>query len=97
MEQKHHGSGFMNGFILGAIVGAAIVFFLFTEKGRKLLRTITEEGLDGASELHDLLAEDMDEEEYESTREPVQSVETGEPADASHHSSKKRFFRGVKK
>lgn len=107
-DNKNHGGGFMHGFLLGAIVGAAVVFFLFTEKGKRLLRTITEEGLEGAGELRDLLSEEMDEYEeeldepaYTRTEEkpqPVRTVETNESPVATHTSSRpKRFFRGVKR
>lgn len=73
MEKQHHhdhqGGGFMNGFLLGAIIGAAVVFFLFTEKGKKLLKTISEEGIEGFADLKDLVQEEMyeNEEEYESS------------------------------
>jgi len=68
MDRDHHhghGGGFMNGFIFGIIIGAAVVFFLFTDKGKRLLKTITEEGIEGFEDLKDLVGEEMEDEEPE--------------------------------
>ena len=62
-HHDHGGSGFFNGFLLGAIIGAAVVFFLFTEKGKKLLNTILEEGSEGFGQLQDILDEEFEEED----------------------------------
>lgn len=54
MEKNNHNSnGFGNGFLLGCIVGAAVVFVLFTKKGKKLLKALTEEGIEGISGLEE--------------------------------------------
>ena len=63
-QHHNHGGSFMNGFLMGAIIGAAVVFFLFTEKGKKLLQTIIEEGSEGFSELREFIEEEMDEEDF---------------------------------
>lgn len=55
------GGKFMNGLIWGALIGAGLVFLLGTKKGKKLLRYLTEEGLEGASALSDLIEEVEDE------------------------------------
>ncbi len=106
-ENHHHGNGFMNGFLLGAIIGAAVVFFLFTEKGKKLLKTITEEGIEGFADLKDLVQEEMDDEEYEGDGEyqedqhvtPVYHQPREASLESLHHSPSKvkRFFRGIKR
>lgn len=44
-------SKFGSGFVLGSIIGAGAVFLLGTKKGKKLLKTLTEEGFDSVSEL----------------------------------------------
>lgn len=62
-HHDHHDNGFFSGFLLGAIIGAAVVFFLFTDKGKKMLKTITEEGLEGFADFRDLIDEEMDEED----------------------------------
>ena len=51
-------NGFGNGFLLGAILSGAAVFLLGTKKGKKLLKTLTEEGIEGISDLEDFLFED---------------------------------------
>lgn len=38
------GNNFFSGFLLGALVGAAIVFLLGTKKGKRILKAISEEG-----------------------------------------------------
>lgn len=50
-ENNHFGSGVM----LGSILGAGAVFFLGTKKGKKLLKVLTEEGLEGVNEIAGLL------------------------------------------
>lgn len=46
------GSGrFSDGFVLGALVGGAAIFLLGTKKGNKILKTITDEGLDGLTDI----------------------------------------------
>ena len=97
MENKHSngGGGFMNGLLLGILIGAALVFFLGTKKGKELLRTITEEGLEDFSELKEYFTEEeMDDEEMESSSEAPKEVRVVE-----HHVIRpaKRFFRGVKR
>ncbi len=53
---NHHGSG--GGFIAGALIGAAAVFFLATPKGNKMLKHLMENGFENFSQyFHD---EDMD-------------------------------------
>lgn len=69
---NNHNNGFSNGFLLGLIVGAALVFLLGTEKGKKIVKAITENGLDKMDEIRDLLEESMEEieDEYEQPVEP---------------------------
>lgn len=102
---------FSDGFLLGLLVGGAAVFLLGTKKGNKILHALTEEGLDG---LTDLL-ETMEEKEVvpraikkaEKVVDDVSSVveeKVEEKFDgssksngASHDSSsRKRFFRKAK-
>lgn len=98
-HDHHHAGGFGNGFLIGCIVGAAVIFFLFTKRGKELLRTITEEGIEGVEEFKELLDMDGDDEEYEeSPRERVDHVVTKtETAIAPLKKTAKRFFRGVPK
>lgn len=66
-NESHQGGNFFQGFLFGAIVGGSIVFLLGTKKGKKLLKTITEEGMDNISNIGELVEDEI--EEYE--EEPV--------------------------
>ena len=96
-HDHHHGGGFGNGFLIGFIIGAAVIFFLFTKRGKELLKTITEEGIEGVEEFKELLDSDVEEEEYDEA--PEQKVEKviakTEEVVAPLKRSAKRFFRGV--
>lgn len=92
-NHNHQSSGFMNGLMLGIIIGAALVFFLGTKKGRQLLQTITDEGLEDIGELKALLNDEMDAEEEEAATEIPQHAE----AEFTPSISKvKRFFKRKK-
>ncbi|EKD87159.1 MAG: hypothetical protein ACD_37C00024G0003 [uncultured bacterium] len=42
---NHQGGRFMDGFILGLLVGGIAVFLFGTEKGKKVLKVLKEEGV----------------------------------------------------
>lgn len=92
----------MNGFLIGVIVGAALVFLLATKKGKRLLSAISEEGLDNIADLVGEV-EDGFEEEEELPKESVveSSKEEIKPKVHSNGETKKsptrRFFKGVPK
>src|SRR3989344_2421658 len=90
-KQSGGGNGFLAGLILGVVIGAAIVFFLFTKKGKDIIKTITDEGLDKISDLESIL-EDTSEDILDT--ENV-SEEKTKPIHVVHHVSghAKRFFR----
>ncbi len=106
MEKNNHkGPGFMNGLFLGIIIGAAIVFLIGTKKGKKILKMLTESGIEGVSDLEEMLSEQEDEGDYEQeysaegeelTPTPIQTVHREEVKQAIHRPLK-RFFRGIKK
>ncbi len=50
-NESRQGGNFFQGFLWGAIIGGGIVFLLGTKKGKRLLKTITEEGLDNISDI----------------------------------------------
>lgn len=89
-QQHDHSGSFMNGFLMGAIIGAAVVFFLFTEKGKKLLETIIAEGSDGFSELQALIQEEMDDEDED---QPVETV--SKSVHAADHASREALKHTV--
>jgi gas vesicle protein len=96
-SQHHHGH--MNGFLLGVIVGAALVFLLATKKGKKILKLISEEGIES---LTDLLKDEDVEEVYAEDQVPEEpiiqpDVEVKQEQDAvSPKPKKKRFFKRKK-
>jgi gas vesicle protein len=55
-QNKHSNTGiFFNGFIIGLLVGAGIVLLLTTKKGKRILKSLTEEGFDKISNIDDLM------------------------------------------
>lgn len=60
-RNRDHNNGFMSGVMLGAILGGAGVFLLGTKKGNKILKILTEEGIDTLSEASELLSETYEE------------------------------------
>lgn len=63
MEQNGR---FSNGFILGLIIGGGVVFLLGTKTGKKLLKTFSEQGMEGLTELLEEadLGEEPEEEQF---------------------------------
>ena len=69
MNNNSGGNRFFDGFLWGAIIGGGIVFLLGTKKGKKLLKTISEEGVEG---LSNLLEEKIEQEEdFEEQKEAL--------------------------
>jgi len=88
------GSNFFSGFLLGFLIGGLVVFLLGTKKGKKILKTISEEGLDNLSNILEKTdgVSDLDEvyEEEEETA-PKRQVPTREDVGGKP----KRFFKGI--
>jgi len=89
-----HGGNFFSGFLLGFLIGGFVVFLLATKKGKKLLKTISEEGMDNLSNILEKTgeAENLDEvyeeeEEAAPKRQVIPREDVGEKP--------KRFFKGV--
>ena len=52
MDNNNQNEGkFLSGFLLGILVGGFVVFLLGTKKGKKLLKAISEDGMDNISSL----------------------------------------------
>lgn len=88
MNSNNSGGSFVNGFLWGAIIGAGVVFLLGTKKGKGLLKTITEEGLEGVSGLSELVEEYSGNEEEEKLEKGANGEKKGEA---------RRFFKGIPK
>lgn len=54
MESKNSHS-FFNGFVIGLIVGVGVALLFTTKKGKKILKSLSEEGLESVNGLDDLL------------------------------------------
>lgn len=66
MDSKRHG-GNLNVFVFGVLVGVAATLLLTTKKGRKLLKVLTDEGVDRLSQLENMVKDielEEDEDEY---------------------------------
>lgn len=60
MNDHHHhdsGSGFLNGLILGAVIGAGIALLLGTKKGKELANEASEKGLSLLDNFEETFAE----------------------------------------
>ena len=60
MSDHHHhdsGSGFLNGLILGAVIGAGIALLLGTKKGKELADEMSQKGLSLLDNFEDTFAE----------------------------------------
>ena len=69
---NNHSNKFFDGFLWGAIIGGGLVFFLSTKKGKKLLKTITEEGVEGLSEILEAQMDGGDLEDEEQIDEVIE-------------------------
>ena len=90
MEAKHGGK-FMNGFFWGMVFGALLFFLFGTKRGRKILKNLSEEGIDVFENLENMESQD----EYED------DVEESPRENGINHKQEstqtKRFFKGIKK
>lgn len=76
-DHRHHGgSGFFNGFVLGLLVGAGLVFLFGTSKGKKVLQMLLEQ-VEENTELADLLEipEGEEEEYFDAIEEEPEEVD----------------------
>lgn len=95
---NNNDSKFSNGFLLGLIIGAGIVFLLGTKTGKNLLKIISEQGLDGlASLLEEYDLSDLEEENIVEEEEPDLKEEIPSSNGNGHQATKKRFFRRLKR
>ena len=106
-DASGQGNNFLSGFLIGVLVGAAVVFLLATKKGRKLLKAISEEGIDNISNLLDEANKSgtsekmLDKTEdsngsYEETEDVAPKREFAVKEKAIEEKPKaRRFFRGI--
>ncbi len=101
-EHSSGGGGFSHGFLIGAIIGGALVFLLGTKKGKNLLKTITEEGLEVFSGFEDFIEDEADYEntqtampQKEKSHEEATSATNGSAVSSKEEDKPRRFFRRV--
>lgn len=56
-DDQRHGNGYMGGFVMGAFIGAAAVFFLGTKKGKRLAKVMHKQGGKTLKDLESLVTE----------------------------------------
>lgn len=71
VKKKMGNSRFSDGFLIGLLVGGAAVFLLGTKKGKDILKTLTEQGLEGLGEI----AKDLENEAKKETKIQLKRVE----------------------
>lgn len=89
MNDKHHHSG--NGFIAGLIVGIVLTLLFTTKIGRKIVKTLTEEGMGSLGDILDFDIED------EMSDEMLQEDSEAVSDEKSEANGKKRLFRNLRK
>jgi len=97
-NNNNSNSNFFSGFLLGLLVGGAIVFLLGTEKGKKLLKTISENGLGNNSNIFDDVnkSEDSDEATKKPRKENIQKREFAIKEQLIEEKPRvRRLFRGI--
>jgi len=106
MENNNGGNKFLNGFLLGALIGAGAVFLLSSKKGKQLLKTLSEEGLDDISNFlreEDMIEEDFGQDGATSVKDSQENQKQqngrseNNPIQAEKKPFVKRFFRGISK
>lgn len=89
---------FFNGFLLGALVGAFVVFLLGTKKGKKLLKAISQDGIDNIANILDEAGkseEERDKSEGQG-KDFAQEREIAIKEESIEEKPKvRRFFRGI--
>lgn len=96
-------SRFSDGLLVGMLVGGAAVFLLGTKKGNKVLKAITQDGMEGLTDIFDSLEEHQIvpravKKTEDIARDFVETVEEKIDPEApkTNGHSKKRFFRRAK-
>jgi hypothetical protein len=93
-EGKPSGNSFSS-FLLGVIVGGAIVFLLGTEKGKKILKIISEKGLSSISEILEEADKSVGLNEIEEGVEVAGETQLQVKEAVGEKPRARRFFRGV--
>lgn len=91
---NNSGSKFFDGFLWGAIIGGGVVFLLGTKKGKRLLKTVTEEGVEGLSEILEAqMGDDLSDEEIEESED--EEIETDSAEESTNGAAKNNLKKTV--
>lgn len=96
-------NNFFSGFLLGVLVGAAVVFLFGTKKGKKLLKAISEEGEGKISNILEKIEDTVDLEEETLEVSEDDRIKTAIPKKEiikkvvvqEKPKTARRFFRGI--
>lgn len=85
-NRQHSSGGFFNGFILGLLVGAGLVFLFGTSKGKRVLQMLLEQ-VEENTELSELLEipEGEEDEYFDAIEEEPEMRMEEEPKDEIRH------------
>jgi len=93
------GNNFLGGFLIGILVGAVIVFLLATKKGKKILKVISDDGLDNISNILEKANKAMDPDEMYDEEEREESAPQRQiiavKKNVEEQPKTRRFFRGI--
>lgn len=93
------GNNFLSGFLLGALVGAGIVFLFGTKKGKKILKAISEEGEGKISNILNKIENSVDLEDEFEDEEKIETIapkrEIAKKVVVEERPKARRFFRGI--
>lgn len=97
MEEKHSGK-FTSGLLWGLIVGGTLALLFSTKKGKKILREISEAGIEAIENLSNIETQEEHSVEESQVREspPDQELESLEKKD-NGEKKVRRFFKGIKR
>lgn len=96
MNQEHHGNSFVNGFVLGLLVGASLVFLFGTNKGKKVLQMLLDQ-VEENTAISDILEMPEDEDEFVGIEEEPEPKMKSEPKTQHTVAKVKRFFKHAPK
>lgn len=74
MNNNGNSGKFINGFLLGALIGAGAVFLLGTKKGKEIIKKFSEEGLGNITDILEQ-ADEFDEEDADVSNETEETKE----------------------
>lgn len=100
---------FFDGFLLGLLIGGAAVFLFGTKSGKNLLKIISEQGLEGISDVMEQYSDDYNEEDLDEEGPMAEQAAKSSYAKASEGQGevhkeeytsekpqKKRFFKRLR-